>query len=86
MVSLAQLWLPILLTGIFVFIASSIVHMALKFWHQPDYYGLPNETEVGGAIRKGNRAPGMYLLPYCKMEDMKNPKAWKNSSRVRWDF
>lgn len=74
MVSLAHLWLPILLSGIGVFIASSIVHMALKFWHQPDYHGFPNESEVATAIRKGNAAPGMYMLPYSKMEDMKKPE------------
>ncbi|MGH8307991.1 MAG: hypothetical protein ACRER0_06925 [Gammaproteobacteria bacterium] len=75
MISLAQLWLPILLSGIGVFIASSIVHMALKFWHQPDYHGFPNESEVAAAVRKDNPAPGMYMLPYCKMEDMKKPEA-----------
>jgi hypothetical protein len=75
MVSLAHLWLPILLSGIFVFIASSIVHMAFKFWHNPDYHGLPNESEVDAAIRKGNPAHGMYLLPYCEMEDMKKPES-----------
>lgn len=75
MVSFTHLWLPILLSGVFVFIASSIMHMALKFWHQPDYHGLPNEAEVGNAIRKGNAAPGMYLMPYCKTEDMRKPEA-----------
>ena len=75
MVSLTHLWLPILLSGIFVFIASSIVHMAFQFWHNPDYRGLPNESEVGAAIRKGNAVPGMYLLPYCKMEDMEKPES-----------
>ena len=27
-----QLWLPILLSAVFVFLASSVIHMALK-WH-----------------------------------------------------
>lgn len=73
MVSLAQLWLPILLSAVFVFIASSIVHMLLKFWHSPDYRGLSNEDEVGAAMRKGNAGPGMYIVPYCKPEQMKDP-------------
>ncbi|HTI96837.1 MAG TPA: hypothetical protein VL425_10060 [Rudaea sp.] len=75
MVSLAQLWLPILLSGVFVFIASSILHMLLKFWHMPDYHGFANEDEVRAAVRKGNPTPGMYMLPWCKMEEMKQPAA-----------
>jgi len=71
MVSLAHLWLPILLSAVGVFIASSILHMVLKFWHMPDYRGFPNEDEVGAAIRKGNPSPGMYAIPHCRMEDMK---------------
>ncbi len=74
MVSLAQLWLPILLSAVGVFVASSIVHMALKFWHQPDYRGFSNEDEVRAAIRKGNNGPGLYITPYCKPEDMKKPE------------
>ena len=81
MVSLAHLWLPILLSAIGVFIASSILHMALKFWHMPDYHGFSNEDEVGAAIRKSNPAPGMYMLPFCKMEDMKKPEAQEKFKR-----
>lgn len=74
MVSLAQLWLPILLSAVGVFIASSIVHMALQFWHSPDYHPVPNEDEVRAALRKHSPAPGMYILPYCKPADMKKPE------------
>jgi hypothetical protein len=35
MVSLASLWLPIVLGAVFVFVASSFVHMVFK-WHTPD--------------------------------------------------
>ena len=65
MVSLAHLWLPILLSAVFVFVASSLVHMVFK-WHNSDYHGLPNEDEVRAAITKGSPAPGQYILPYCK--------------------
>ncbi|HTL98079.1 MAG TPA: hypothetical protein VL181_04675 [Holophagaceae bacterium] len=65
MVSLAHLWLPILLSGVFVFVASSLVHMVFK-WHNSDYNGLSNEDEVRAAITKGSPAPGQYVLPYCK--------------------
>jgi len=75
MISLAHLWLPILLSAVGVFIVSSILHMVLKFWHMPDYHGFSNENEVAAAMRKGNPTPGMYMLPFCKMEDMKKPEA-----------
>lgn len=74
MIGLMQLWLPILLSAAGVFVASSILHMLLKFWHTPDYKGLPNEDEVAAAIRRGNPAPGMYTLPHCTMENMGTPE------------
>jgi len=73
MVTLAQLWMPILLSSVFVFFASSILHMVLKFWHMPDGSGFSNEDEVGAAMRKGSTGAGMYMIPYCKPEQMKEP-------------
>ena len=64
MVSLAHLWLPILLSAVFVFVASSLIHMAFK-WHNSDYHGFSNEDEVRAAITKGSPPPGQYVLPYC---------------------
>lgn len=75
MVPLLSLWLPILLSAVGVFIVSGILHMALKFWHLPDYQGFANDDEVRDAIRRGNPStPGMYTLPFCKMEDMNKPE------------
>jgi hypothetical protein len=72
MVSLAQLWLPILLAAVLMFVASSLVHMVLK-WHVSDYRSLPNEEAVMEAIRKGAPGPGQYFYPYCS--DMKEMKS-----------
>lgn len=73
MVSLMQLWLPILLSGAFVFIASSLIHMLLK-WHNADYHGFANEDEVLAAVRRGNPAPGIYFVPHCNdMKQMAEP-------------
>jgi len=36
MVSLVDLWLPILLSAVLVFVASSVIHMALR-WHSNDF-------------------------------------------------
>ena len=36
-----ELWLPILLSAVFVFAASSVFHMVIKF-HKKDYDKLPD--------------------------------------------
>jgi hypothetical protein len=64
MVSLGALWLPILLSAVLVFIASSIIHMVFKYHHR-GYTPLPNEDAVRAAIRSGNPAPAQYIIPYC---------------------
>jgi hypothetical protein len=68
MVSLGSLWLPILVSAVLVFIASSIIHMVLKY-HNKDYKPLPNEDAVRAAIRSGSPPPAQYIIPYCS--DMK---------------
>ena len=81
MISLVQLWLPMLLSAVFVFFASSILNMILRFWHASDYRGFSNEDEVGAAIRKGNPAPGLYMLPYCTPDAMKKPETQEKFKR-----
>jgi hypothetical protein len=69
MVSLAALWLPILLAAVIVFIASSIIHMVLPY-HKSSYRKLADEDAVRAAIRASNPSPGLYNLPYCTHKDM----------------
>jgi hypothetical protein len=45
MVPLAALWLPILLSAVIVFVASSIMHMVLPY-HRNDYSELPDEDKI----------------------------------------
>jgi len=45
MVYLTSLWLPILLSAVMVFVASSIIHMLLAY-HRSDYKKLPNEEKL----------------------------------------
>lgn len=74
MVSLASLWLPIVLGAVAVFIASSLIHMVFK-WHNADYRKLGNEDEVRAAIRKGSPAPGQYVVPHClDMKELQSPE------------
>lgn len=73
MISLAQLWLPILVAAVGVFFASSLIHMVFK-WHNGDYRKLPNEDEVGAALRKGGASAGQYAIPHCLgMKEMQEP-------------
>jgi hypothetical protein len=65
MTALADLWLPLLLATVFVFIASSIIHMT-PLWHKNDFPPLPNEEAARAAIRPLNVPPGDYMLPRCK--------------------
>lgn len=62
MVSLASLWLPIVLSAVFVFIASSVVHMVLKY-HNNDYRKLPAQDEVMDALQRFQLPPGDYIVP-----------------------
>jgi hypothetical protein len=68
MVSVVSLLLPIALSAVFVFIASSIIHMATP-WHKHDLAKLPDEDAVMNALRPFNLAPGNYGMP--KPESMK---------------
>ena len=63
MVGLDGLWLPILLSAVFVFIASSVIHMVLSAWHQSDYSKLANEDKVMDALRPLALPAGDYFIP-----------------------
>jgi hypothetical protein len=65
MYALVVLWLPILLSAVFIFLASFILHMALP-WHRNDYARLPNEDRVMDALRPFGIPPGDYMAPACK--------------------
>jgi len=74
MVSIASLWMPIVLSAVLVFVVSSLMHMVLKF-HSKDYKRLPNEAETLAALRKSSLAPGIYHFPHCAdMKDMGKPE------------
>ncbi len=73
MVELASLWLPILLSAVFVFLASSVIHMALPI-HKGDYKKLPQEDQVLDALRPVVPA-GQYMFPCAdSMKDMGSPE------------
>ena len=74
MTSLSALLVPIVLSAVIVFVASSIIHMALP-WHKSDYPKVPNEDRVREALRPLTIPPGDYMIPRAaSMQDMKSPE------------
>jgi hypothetical protein len=74
MVTLASLWLPILVSAVIVFFASSILHMVLP-WHKNDYARLPDEEKARAALRPLAIPPGDYIVPRPQgRADLKSPE------------
>jgi hypothetical protein len=65
MVAWSALFLPAVVSAVLVFLASSLIHMVLR-WHRSHYLAFPNEDEVRAAIRRSSPRPGTYSLPFCK--------------------
>jgi len=70
---LSLLWLPILLSSVIVFIASSIIHMG-PFWHKSDYPKVPNEDKLMDAVRPLAIPPGDYMVPRPSPAEMRSPE------------
>jgi hypothetical protein len=74
MTSLLALWLPIVVSAVIVFIASSIIHMG-PFWHRGDYPKVPNEDRLRDAVRSASIPPGEYMVPRAaSSKDMQAPE------------
>jgi hypothetical protein len=73
MTSLYALWLPILLSAVIVFIASSVIHMT-PLWHKNDYPKVPDEDRLRDALRPLAIPPGDYMVPRCtNSQEMRTP-------------
>lgn len=74
MATLSAFWLPIVLSAVLVFVASSIIHMFLGY-HRTDYRQVPQEDRVMDAMREVGVPPGQYVMPYMSSPDaMKDPE------------
>jgi len=69
---LAALWLPILLSAVIIFVASSIMHMLLPY-HRSDYGKISDEDKVLPVLRGAGLKPGLYIFPHGTHKDMKSP-------------
>ena len=73
MLSLMSLWLPIVLSAVVVFLASSFIHMVLKY-HANEVQAVPSEHDVMEALRRFSIPPGEYAMPHAdSMAAMKSP-------------
>jgi hypothetical protein len=75
MVALGTLWLPILVSAVMVFVASSLVWMVLPH-HKSDWGGLPGEAGLLEAMRRAGVKRGQYRFPFCDPRD-KSPETKK---------
>ena len=74
MTGILELWLPLLVSSVFVYVASSIIHMALP-WHKSDYPRIPNEEKVMESLRPLAIPPGDYMVPRCSSpKEMRTPE------------
>ena len=74
MVPILSLWLPIVLSAVIVFVASSLLHMVLSY-HANDYRKLPEEETFAETLRKLNIPPGQYMFPRPENpKEMKSPE------------
>jgi hypothetical protein len=74
MTELSALWLPIVLSAVFVFVVSSILHMATP-WHRNDFPALPDEAAFRAAVGPLGIPPGDYLVPRAASPaEMRSPE------------
>lgn len=74
MVPILQLWAPIVVSAVFVFVLSSILHMVFTY-HSKDYKALPKEAETLAALRTAGLEPGVYTFPHCaSQKEMGSPE------------
>ncbi len=70
--SIMSLWQPILASAALVFIAGSVIWMAMP-WHKNDWSQLPDEESARKALQ--GLTHGQFSTPFIKdMNDFKNPE------------
>lgn len=74
MVSIIDLWLPVLISAVAVFMISSVIHMVLPL-HKGDYQKLPSEDSILKSMRDAGVGRGDYIFPCPEsMKDMGSPE------------
>jgi hypothetical protein len=76
MVTLASLWLAILLSAVAIWITSAIVWMAMPH-HRGDYKQLPSEAAVRSALAQPAVVPGGYVIPWMDPKEAQSEEGQK---------
>lgn len=70
--TIVDLWMPILVAAVAVWIASALAWMLLPH-HKGDFKPLPNEDGMMDSVRRLSIPPGLYFFPHMKdCNKMKN--------------
>lgn len=80
MVTIPSLWLPILLSGVLVFVVSSVIHMLLPY-HRTDFKKLPQEDPVMDALRASQAPAGDYAMPYAGSPEVMKSEEYREKAR-----
>ncbi len=78
-----QLWLPILVATVVLFIASFLAWVVLPH-HKPDVRRWPDEDALLDLIRRSGAGPGEYLFPFIEDKDMKEDWARQRYAAGPW--
>ena len=73
-VALSALWLPILLSGIGVWLASSLIWAVIQY-HNSDWQPLADEDGARAALK--GTSPGQYAVPHAADNAAKADEAWQ---------
>lgn len=76
MIPLTELWLPIVVATVFVFIASNLIWMVLQF-HKKDWGELPDEDAARSGIG-ADTPPGEYSFPFAASPDEWKSEDWQS--------
>ena len=63
MIGISVLWMPIVVSAVFVLVALGMIH-GLLGWHRGDMAAVPGEAKVMETLRGLNLQPGDYRFPY----------------------
>lgn len=81
MTPLASLWIPILVTVVLLFVASSLIHTVLP-WHKSDFKHIPEEEAIRSLLGPLHTPPGDYVVPHCtSMSVMSTPEHQEKLAR-----
>ena len=74
MVPLTSLWIPIVVSAVVVFLASSVLHMLFTY-HRKEFRRLPDEEKLMDAMRQAGITPGNYNFPWSQSaKEMGSPE------------